>query len=248
MPLLPQGIGPRINLSRVAFAIVLGLAMAGVVTFGFRQTQDNATSQSERGLQLFGAQTIQSFSQQVADQANQSGARSLELRGAYGARGRRPQAVQRRSLGRQPAGRRRRWCRAGHGQHSRSGVDPRKRRHGGGPSRPRGNHVPGCGRARHPDDWRAGGAIHGDVLRRNFWSDALLRDGCNARDCLRDRRPDVARFPADIAGFRPHAQERLALASHGCGRRARDHRGDAGLRRRQCIAVRSHWSSARASS
>jgi PAS domain S-box-containing protein len=63
---LPRGIGPKITLGLVAFVVLVGVAMSAVLLWGFGRTQDNATTRSQEGLELYGERTLQSFAQQVA--------------------------------------------------------------------------------------------------------------------------------------------------------------------------------------
>jgi len=67
--LLPQRLAPKLNLSLLVFFLLLGTATGALVFFGFRRTQDNATSLSRQGLELQGSETLK----RLADQTSFSG-------------------------------------------------------------------------------------------------------------------------------------------------------------------------------
>src|SRR5947209_4825391 len=49
--ILPSRLGPKLNLSLLAFMLVLGTAIAALMLFGFKRTQTDATSRSREGLE-----------------------------------------------------------------------------------------------------------------------------------------------------------------------------------------------------
>ncbi len=84
MRLLPTRLGPKLNLSIIAFLVLLGAATSAVVFVRFDQTQRNATDSSKSGLEEQGTETLLQFATVVSDQAQLMLAEASSM-GAYAA-------------------------------------------------------------------------------------------------------------------------------------------------------------------
>ncbi|HZP56364.1 MAG TPA: GAF domain-containing protein [Dehalococcoidia bacterium] len=60
MRLIPDRLGPRLNLSLLLFMVLLGAAMAGLVLLGFRRTQGGATDRSREALEAQARDSLRS--------------------------------------------------------------------------------------------------------------------------------------------------------------------------------------------
>ena len=67
MRILPSRLGPKLNLSLLAFMLVLGAAIAALMLFGFKRTQTDATSRSREGLEEQARTELLGVSAQEAD-------------------------------------------------------------------------------------------------------------------------------------------------------------------------------------
>jgi len=64
--LIPRRLGPKLNLFLLAFLVVLGIATAALMVFGFRRTQGDATHASREGLEQQGRERLSETAVQTA--------------------------------------------------------------------------------------------------------------------------------------------------------------------------------------
>lgn len=79
MRLLPTRLGPKLNLSIIAFLLLLGAATLAVVFIRFDQTQRHAASSSRAGLEEQGTDTIMSFTELVSEQGQLLASRAADI-------------------------------------------------------------------------------------------------------------------------------------------------------------------------